>query len=210
MERRPGMKQRVALLAVALLCVGAILVSGFSFQQGKERQATGVEETPDAKMAKPAQPGEQHERLKAMVGNWKMAGKSWMTPAMEPALWDGVSEKKMILGDRFLHEEVHSEMMGQTFTGIGILGYDNLQGKYQWIWMDDMSTGLMISEGTCDESGKTLIVIGEYMDPMTASMQIAKTVVSIVSEDEHVFEMYMKGPNGAEFKSMEISYERAE
>lgn len=204
------MKQRVALLAVALFCVGAILVSGFSFQQEKEPQATGTEETPDAMMTKSAQPGEHHARLKAMVGTWKMAGKSWMTPAMEPALWDGVSKKKMILGGRFLHEEISSEMMGQPFTGIGIVGYDNLQGKYQWIWMDDMSTGLMISEGTCDESGKTLTLVGEYMDPMTANMQTMKTVVGIISENKHIFEMYMKGPDGAEFKNMEISYERGE
>jgi hypothetical protein len=145
-----------------------------------------------------------------MAGSWKMTGKSWMTPAMEPAPWEGVAEKKMILGDRYLLEEVSSEMMGQAFAGVGIVGYDNLQGKYVWSWIDDMGTGIMISEGKCDDSGKVVTLVGEFMDPMTKTMQPVRTVLSIASEDEHMLEMYMKGPAGPEFKSMEIIYTRGE
>jgi len=203
------MKKRVALFATVLLCMGVLLMTGFSSQQAEKPQAATKEEAPEAMMMKLAQPGAHHERLKAMVGKWEMTGKSSMSPAIEPVSWGGLSEKKMILGDRFLREEVHSEMMGQPFTGIGVVGYDNLLAKYVWIWMDDMSTGIMVSEGTCDDSGKILTLSGEYMDPMEGTMKTARSVIRIISEDKHVFEMYNKGPDGKEFKSMEITYVRS-
>jgi hypothetical protein len=203
------MKSRVYLFVGMVVCVGMLLAAGVSSQQAQQPQATGKEETPEAMMAKLAQPGVHHEVLKAMVGTWDMAGKSWMSPAVEPAVWDGKAEKKMILGGRYLQEDVHSEMMGQPFTGLGIVGYDNVQNKYIWIWLDDMSTGIMVSEGDADESGKTLTLVGDYVNPMTQLTETAKTVVHVIDNDNHTVDMYMKGPDGAEYKSMEIAYTRA-
>ena len=56
----------------------------------------------------------------------------------------------MGLDGRVLIEEVTSSMMGMPFTGHGMTGYDNVTGKYWSTWTDSMSTGLMVSEGTCD------------------------------------------------------------
>jgi hypothetical protein len=204
------MKLRVALFAVVLTCLGAFWVIGISSQEAEQSKAGGTEESPEAMWMKLAQPGEHHKRLEMMVGNWKMDGKSWMTPAMEPSMWDGVSEKKMVLGGRYLHETVSSQMMGQPFDGIGVLGYDNVQGKYLWHWIDDMGTGMMISKGTCDESEKILTMIGEYYDPMIQANHTVRTVVNIVSENKHSFEMYTKAPGSEEYKNMEIVYERGE
>jgi hypothetical protein len=206
--RRLEMKLRVALFVVVLTFLGAFWVIGVSSQEAEQSQATGTEETPEAMWMKLAQPGEHHARLKAMVGDWKMTGKSWMTPGVAATMWDGVSEKKMLLGDRYLQETVHSQMMGMPFNGIGVLGYDNVQGKYLWSWIDDMGTGMMLSEGSCDKSGKVLTMVGEYLDPTMEANQTVRTVINIVSENKHTFEMYTKGPDTPEFKNMEIVYER--
>ena len=44
-------------------------------------------------------------------------------------------------------------MMGTPFTGHGMTGYDNVTGKYWSTWTDSMSTGIMVSEGSCDAEG---------------------------------------------------------
>lgn len=199
------MKLQVGLhpgvLSVCVLLAGAVLS-----QPDEQPQASGTEKLPEAMMAQSAQPGEYHKRLKSMAGTWKVTGESWLTLYVDPVWWDGISGKTMIHGDRFLHEELDGEMMGQVFRDVGILGYDNFQNKYLWTYIDNMSTGMM-SEGTCDESGKILALVGEYI---TGTKQTAKIVLNIVSEDKHMFEMYIVEPDGVGLKGMETLYERIE
>jgi hypothetical protein len=190
--------------------MGAYWVVGVSSQEAEKPQGKEAMESHEAMVAKYGQPGEHHARLEEMVGIWKMAGTSWMAPGAEPMSWEGVAEKEMILGGRFLREEVKSEMMGMPFNGIGIVGYDNVQDKYMWYWIDDMSTGMMMSDGTADETGKVVTLLGKYMDPATQTMQAVKSIVKITGEDTHMFEMHMMDAEGGGYKSMEIAYERAE
>jgi len=60
----------------------------------------------------------------------------------------GTATRSMTLDGRVLVEDVSSSMMGSPFTGHGMMGYDNVTGKYWSTWNDSMSTGLMVSEGT--------------------------------------------------------------
>ena len=55
-------------------------------------------------------------------------------------------------------------MMGMPFTGHGMRGYDNVSGKYWSTWNDSMSTGMMVSEGTCDAQ-KRLHLHGQLERP---------------------------------------------
>jgi len=83
-----------------------------------------------------------------------------------------------------------------------------MTGEYWYFWIDDMSTAALMGEGECDKSGKTFTIFQEYVDPMTGQEQKARTIVKIVDEDKHVYEMYMISPEGEESKSMEITYVR--
>src|SRR6266436_3027817 len=62
-------------------------------------------------------------------------------------------------------EEVASTMMGAPFTGHGMTGFDNVTGKYWSTWNDSMSTGVMLSEGTCDAQ-KVCTFTGTWNDPI--------------------------------------------
>ena len=42
--------------------------------------------------------------------------------------------------------------MGMSFEGMGVTGYDNLKGKYDTIWMDNMASGMMHGTGSFDET----------------------------------------------------------
>jgi hypothetical protein len=95
--------------------------------------------------------------------------------------------------------------MGMPFTGHGMTGYDNVTGKYWSTWMDSMSTGLMVSEGSCDDGGKNCTFTGSYNDPIRGEVTL-RMVATWTSPTTETFEMYSPGPDGGEMKMMEILY----
>ena len=68
-----------------------------------------------------------------------------------------------MLDGRFLEQKMSSEAVGDlpAFEGFGLLGYDNYGKRYQSLWCDTMSTVMMTSEGTPDQSGKMITFVGE-------------------------------------------------
>lgn len=104
-------------------------------------------------------------------------------------------------------EELHSKMHGQAFTGHGMQGYDNVSGKYWATWNDSMSTGLMVSEGTCDAQ-QSCTYAGSWNDPVTKGKTTARMTTRQVSPTQELFEMYAPGADGKEAKVMDITYTR--
>ena len=47
------------------------------------------------------------------------------------------------------------KMKDMQFKGMGIEGYDNVKKKFVGSWIDNMGTGIMMSEGTYDPATKT-------------------------------------------------------
>ena len=155
-----------------------------------------------------AAPGPHHKHYEEMVGMWDAKTTSWMAPGAEPVLMDGKCEYKLILGGRYLVQTMEGEMMGMPFTGMGLSGYDNIAKKHTVMWVDNMSTQMMFSQGECKdhcsyEEHKTTM-----KNPMGDDMPI-RMVTKVVDTDKHIFEYYMTGPDGTEFKSMEIVYTRS-
>jgi len=152
-------------------------------------------------------PGPQHAALAKMAGTYDLKIRSWETPGAPPTEEAGTSTRTMVLGGRVMAEEMHSKMHGQAFTGHGMQGYDNVSGKYWATWNDSMSTGLMVSEGTCDDQGSCTYT-GSWNDPVTKGKTIARLTTKRISPTQELFEMYAPGPDGKEAKMMEITYTR--
>ncbi len=149
-------------------------------------------------------PGAPHQELASTIGTYRMVIKSWHEPG-GPAMEDtGTAVRKMILDGRVLVEEVQSSMMGMSFTGHGLTGYDNVSGKYWSIWMDSMSTGMMVSEGTCDAQHACTFT-GSWNDPITKGPKKVRMTTRRTPASE-IFEMYGPGRDGKEMKMMEITY----
>ena len=89
-----------------------------------------------------AVPGAPHKLLARMVGSWITKTKSWMDPNKPSMETTGTCEQKMLLDGRFLQQEYTGDMMGSTFIGINVIGYDNHTKKYVSTWIDSMSTGI--------------------------------------------------------------------
>lgn len=154
-------------------------------------------------------PGPEHHRLEELVGKWKATGQFWMAPDTPPEPGIGVSVNTMELGGRYLKQEYDGDYMGQPFSGVGYTGFDNTTRRYQGVWLDSMSTGIMpASTGTADESGKVITFTREFVDPMSGQPTATREVMTLVDHDHHRFEWFQRMPDGSFFLMMKFDYER--
>ncbi len=154
-------------------------------------------------------PGPEHEWLAKKAGTWNMTGKMWMDPSMPPMEVTGTTVYRMILGGRYLHEEVKSMMMGEPFEAMGVTAFNRATGKFQLAWLDTMGTAITQGTATRSADGKTLN--GTYMmfDPMAGKEVPARSVETRVDDDTFTYQMFQPGPTGTEMKVLEFSYKRA-
>lgn len=148
-------------------------------------------------------PHENHAYFKNFVGNWDVKSTAWMEPGAQPSVGQNSSQAELIMGGRFLKMAFKGNMFGQPFEGLQIVGYDNLEKKYITFWIDNSSTSFYFTSGSRDESGKVMNETGLWPDPMTGGKMKVRAVTRIISQDEYIYELYMVGPDGKEFKSLE-------
>lgn len=156
-------------------------------------------------MAKMAAPGPAHEHLKACVGSWKATVKTFMG-GPEPTVSEGTSEMHMTLGDRFLEQSYKGTFMKQPFEGHGLVGYDNQKGVYQSVWTDNMTTSMMVSEGTWDDATKSLTSKAMMAGPDGKPGEV-RTVMKMVDATTMTYSMYAP-MNGQDQLMMEITYKK--
>lgn len=157
-------------------------------------------------MQKAAAPGEAHKKLDALAGKFSVQSKSWMDPAKPPEVSSGSSERKWIMGNRYLEEHYQGSFMGQPFDGMGIQGYDNVSKKYFGSWIDSGSTGMTLARGSMN--GNAIKYKGVMSDPMSGKEVAYSMTLTIADNDHHTLEMWGPGPNGKEVRWMELSYTR--
>jgi len=150
-------------------------------------------------------PGAPHEALASTTGSYDLEIKSWHEPGGRAMEETGTATRTMGLDGRVLMEDVTASMMGMTFTGHGMMGYDNVSGKYWSTWTDSMSTGLMVSEGTCDAE-KTCSFTGSWNDPIKKGPVAMRMTTRWTSPATQIFEMHGPGKDGKEMKMMEMTY----
>jgi hypothetical protein len=163
---------------------------------------------PFAELEKAVQPGPEHKVLEPLVGDWTFTAKLWMEPGKPPAESKGKASRQWIMGGRYVHENVEGDMFGMPFKGLGITGFDKVQGKYTGAWVDNFGTGISQSWGTADKAGKVLTFQREDYDPLSKQKMKGRDVIHILDADKHTMEMYKVGPDGKEMKVMELVFTR--
>jgi hypothetical protein len=152
-------------------------------------------------------PGDVHKLLANLVGTWTTRTRSWMEPDKPPIETTGTCEQKLLLGGRYLQQEYSGDMMGELFTGINLMGYDNHTKKYVSIWIDTMSTGIYFFEGTASADGKTITQESNYDDPVKGPT-VWRSVTRFKDDNTLEFEMYLTPKGGKEEKAMEMTVSR--
>lgn len=153
-------------------------------------------------------PGEHHERMARMAGDWTVAGKMWMEPGQPPTDATGGASFTVELGGRWIRQVYESSIMGQPFRGFSMDGYDNATGKYVSYWFDSMSTACFIQEGSYDAATRTMTAEGSHFDPITRETKRSRTVFVERSDDEFVMTMYELVEGAEPMRNMELVYTR--
>ena len=192
---------------VSTLAFAAVLAVPALAQEGEMPQMTPEQQAEMAAYMKAGALGPQHEIMAKHVGTFDVAVKSWMDPAAPPMESKGEAIRTLHMDGRVMHEEFQGDMMGMPFTGLSRSGYDNVSGKWWSTWTDSMSTGIMVSEGTCDENFNCTYV-GTYNDPIKEGPVTNRYEAKWVSPDKQHFAMYSTGRDGNEVKMMEMIYTR--
>ena len=161
---------------------------------------------------------ENHKLLTSLNGTWNYTVKMWMSgdPSTKPEESKGTAVRKSAMDGRFVSLDVtgkmkmpgpDGKMKDFTFRGMGIEGYDNVKKKFVGSWMDNMGTGIMMSEGDYDPATKTFTYTGEY-EAIPGMKQQIREVVKVTDKDHMTFEWY-ENRGGKEAKTMEINYTRS-
>ena len=146
--------------------------------------------------------GPEHEMLKEhFAGTWNCD----VTNMMSNEKSTGTCVNEVLMDGRYIQGTFNGTAMGQPFKGMSMTGYDNVTGKYWATWNDSMSTGIMVSEGTCDAK-HTCTFTGSWNDPIKKAPVKARMVSRVTGPTTEVFEMYGPGKDGKEMKMMEITY----
>jgi len=157
-----------------------------------------------AAMMKAGTPGPEQKEMESMVGKWTVASEWTMAPGAPAEKSTGTSEFKMIMGGRYLVEETSTTSSMGPFHGMGISAYNNANGKYEHVWLDDMSTGMMYSTG--DSKNGTIEYKGDFFDPAKKAMCSTRFVVHKTSETERDMEMFCSSAGQPEYKCMTLKY----
>lgn len=188
--------------------VGLSLVLSVSVAMAKDKQPAQMDmQAMMETYKKLSTPGEPHKQLASLSGSWTTKTKEWMDPSKPSTESTGTCEEKMLLDGRYLQQECTGEMMGQPYSGIGVLGYDNLTKKYVTTWIDSMGTGIFFMDGMASPDGKTITLKGTHKDPFEGVMK-HRAIWRLLDANTQIFEMYGTGKHGKEMKMLEITYSR--
>jgi Protein of unknown function (DUF1579) len=224
------MKKRIVRTAtVSLTGLFAAAAMSFAQETAKDPAAAAVAQSaPEAKVS--GQPSEadmmakmmemsklndNHKLLATMAGTWNYTVKMWMDPKGNPTESKGIATRKVSMDGRYLHGDysgkfkmpgADGKMKDVEFHGMSLDGYDNAKQKFVSAWVDNMGTGIMLSEGTYDPSTKAFTFTGEY-EAMPGMKSKIREVITMADKDHHSMEYYEDRGQG-EMKSMEINYIR--
>ena len=165
---------------------------------------------PAASQAQPApmpKPGPEHEFLAKDVGTWDATVEMYSSPGAAPTVSKGTETVSMI-GPFWQVGRFEAQLMGEAFHGLGTIGYDPTEKKFVGTWIDSMTPGLSLVEGSYDAAAKTFSATMEMRDMNDKRVKVRETT-EWKADGTRVFTMYgPKDADGKEPVNMRITYKR--
>jgi len=158
----------------------------------------------------PSTPVEQHKHFKQFVGTWKAEVSMWMGPG-DPLVSTGTMVNDLDLDGRYLKQTYKGDAIDgpfPNFEGRGFWGFNDVTGKFEGLWIDNASNQMATEQGDYDAASKSWTMLGEMSMPGGAKCA-KRSVIKVLSDNEHTMEMFFTGPDGKESKGMHIKYVRA-
>ncbi len=202
------------IVGVAAIAAVAFTVGRLGLPLGSQTAAVAqdqgeMEMTPEQKaMMKAATPGKHHQYLEALIGDFTADVKIWMTPDSEPMEFTGTLSREWVLDRHFIMETVKADSPMGSFEAIGFVGYNNIDGQYESIWLENHSTAINSGSGMYNPETKTLFMMGKHRDPATGQLITSWNKTDLSDPYRETATGYQVGADGKEFKSFEGVFER--
>lgn len=169
--------------------------------QEESQSNWGQELTPEM-MAwmKASVPGEHHKALDPMIGTWEGEYHVRMDPEGEAFLSKATVTREWLLDGRFVLEHVEADSPMGPYEAYGVIGYDNVDGVYRSMWIENTSTSIMTAMGTMEPDSRKMHFSGTMRDPSSGKLMIADSTYTIKDgRDEMVG--WTTLPSGKRYKS---------
>jgi hypothetical protein len=154
-----------------------------------------------------AQPGAHHEHLATFVGKWKGQVNMWMEPDQTPMTEVATVDVSWLMGGRYLQWMQAGNFGGMPYEAMAIEGYNNGEGRYESVWLDNFGTILLNFTGSCSEGGKLREMRSSFADVVAGGTVDYRTEYRQIDKDHFTYTGYMDKGDG-EFKNVFIEYER--
>jgi len=139
-----------------------------------------------------AQPGEEHDLMEKLTGEWQVDMTFWMEPGGGPISSTGTAVNEMILGGRFLQMKGEGEVIGVPSENLNIVGFDRRFEVYTIVGFDTWGTYFITARGTYDEATESITMYGEDADPIMGITQKYDIVIKFVSDDKYITRIFFK------------------
>lgn len=109
-----------------------------------------------------ALPGEKHAWLAPLVGEWRVEMRVYPGPGADPIVsQDLTATRELILGGRYLQETLSGTFGGNPSNRLAILGYNNLDQRFELTTFDTFEPGQMVYVGRDEPTAQRFSVEGE-------------------------------------------------
>lgn len=152
-------------------------------------------------------PSEAHAEIAKLAGEWTANMKMFYAPEAPPMETTFDSKMHMMLGGRYLVEEVSGDMMGEAFEGFMVLGHNNGTGETFSVWFDNFGTGITSAAGQRDEAG-VLHQTGLMQHAEAPSGSVYRSEMTVIDDDHFNVKMWGAMPDGSESLMMDMDYTR--
>ena len=149
-------------------------------------------------------PGPGHITLQRLAGTWRVENSVYIAVGTrdKPAVSSDLICRRDWVGDgRYLRDVTEGTIAGGRYWRMGLLGYSNMDDRYEWVTIDGFNANMMIYLGAPRTGPATPISMsGVFTDQGVFGEQTAgkpvgmRTVIRIESGDRHVFELYFTPP----------------
>jgi hypothetical protein len=155
-----------------------------------------------------SKPGPSHRLLESFVGEWNVKLTFWSEPNSTGQSSSGQSQISWVLGKRFIQEQFTGYIAGEAYRGLGMIGYDNGSRSFKTVWADSLNTALTTSSGRFYPDTNTIILESEVYDPLVSGIKTVHSKLQIDSPNAYTFVMTDTSPEGKQFTSLEMRYQR--
>jgi hypothetical protein len=197
------MKRVGQIKVMMVLALAVAMGSGAQENAG----APSHEEIADA-LNRAMTPGAAQERLEFMVGTFDVMIRVWIDPSEPPIESTASSIATWVLGKRYVQQMLAGYVMGEPWSGIGYVGFDNVSQRYVATYMDSASTGMLWFTGDLDAARGVARMTATTHDEVTGEPLPLEMRLTIAPNGDHVTELWQGDSMGAMSKVLELQYTR--